>query len=588
MPCSLKQLNQPKYSFPVVLLGVLFLTILGDCGGSSKPAVFTALISITTLGCLWASKQEVPIIPVLWILGFTAYTAVLTTVSTAPEYSRHDLALIVNYALLLVGLLFSFKDKDNRLGICRLIRFTGLIISVLALIQFLTHNSSIPTWYGLISNQYADRVSSFFSNPNYLGEYCAICLIIAFVSFSYKSRFRCVLAGSEFLLLLSGIVLSGSRGAILASWIGLLLASTFLWKNRKRVWLAGALLLIQVTLLMAHGEAIHRTKAILATTTDPKTFAPSQGESLRMACWKGAILLWQKDPVTGVGPHLFTLRWHEVQPENVQANAHKVHSIWLQTLCEYGVIGFALLCFAVSYLSIITWRNRHCLDVTQLAGVCALAAILGYETFDFSFYTPTLGVLALCLVALVASQIKPTKGGIYLVYAFTLASLVWAGVNAFNVQKGDQLIAQAFSTKDIKTMRQSLLAAQHYQPKNDSLDLWLTRLETQEQLRLPKEQRNWELVRQHAVNGIANNRYALELRYLLAMSFIDQDRSKAETYIKAMMKVAPNSSKSVGFAVIFYRAIGNLNEAAKWENRMNYLLPFKVNSAPNAGNGENP
>ena len=572
----------------ILFLGLLLLVTVGFCGGAFNPTITAGLMSLFTLSCLPLLKRNgLPTLPIIGLVIACSYVGVLAFTSSAPYYSKQDWFTLLIYAVTSIGMLAVLKDSINREKVCRMIRWFGCILAVFALLQFVTGNETIFSLLGQIKNKYPGRIAVVFLNPNYLGEFCAVSLVLAFVSFIGQSTPKKAKYIAEFALLLVAITLSGSRGAVLASWVGLILAAILANKTaaRRRTLYVTVLLVSQFILLFSQGNAVNRTKTIL-TVAKPNVLANDHGESIRWSCWRGALKLWKQNPVEGIGPKLFTVRWHEVQPDNVQGNAFRVHSLWIQTLCEYGMLGLGLLLVGLGYLGRIVWLNKRRLDTTQLAGACGLAAMLGYETFDYSFYTPTFGILVITFVSLILSSVPYAQRLITPIYILLTCTLCWMGYSLLTSYHEGQFVQQAFAATDTKTIRTKLVEAQRCQPENDSIQLWSARLEAKLQMAIQPEHRDWAMTQRHVLAGLAVNPFALELKYIAAVSYFAQDPQLSEAYIQELNLHAPHSCKAAGLTYSYYNFTGNLTKAKQWEVEMNRLLQFKPDLANNPGNTE--
>lgn len=143
-----------------------------------------------------------------------------------------------------------------------------------------------------------------------------------------------------------------------------------------------------------------------------------------------ALRAWRSNPVWGIGPGQNQHRWPQfaASPDGVRAepghpetlrkprlmndyyHLYEVHSDWVQLLEEYGVVGFALFCFAYAGLAVLLLRRQgailkdgeglRALDRGLPLGVLLAAGVVSIQcTLDFSMQMPCIAWLFGFLIA---------------------------------------------------------------------------------------------------------------------------------------------------------------------------------------------
>lgn len=189
-------------------------------------------------------------------------------------------------------------------------------------------------------------------NSNYAGTFVAICLPLGFaVLAASKGQTRAGWTAAS-VAMAGYIVVSGSRGAVLAAGCGaipLLLARI---PAKALAGVAATALLAGAGLLGAGGgEWLGRWAALF----DPDY----RTNRVRLDIWAGTLEMAAAAPLQGVGPANFDKRFpphrragefaahHAPNPPNVFVMVENAHNGYLQALAEEGLVGAALLACAI-------------------------------------------------------------------------------------------------------------------------------------------------------------------------------------------------------------------------------------------------
>jgi O-antigen ligase len=191
--------------------------------------------------------------------------------------------------------------------------------------------------------------------------------------------------------LLLGIVLTGSRGGILATGatLAVMVASSG-FARRAVLRRVGAVVLVLVGLLVVHPGGI-------AARTD-KTSSSGRSDIWRVGihachqfCWAGSG--W------GTFSRVYTLELPKVPDARIltQGVAYEPHNIWLLLAVETGVLGFALALVGVLLTLLQVWRLPAGLRCPPLSGlVGTLVASFFLSNFEYKFFWLNLGYCLLC------------------------------------------------------------------------------------------------------------------------------------------------------------------------------------------------
>lgn len=203
------------------------------------------------------------------------------------------------------------------------------------------------------------------------------------------------LIGACMAFILHAILFSFSRGAMLATVIGVTI-SFFLIKKNSMHYSMFALLLV-AGFVMAGPEVRQRFL---------RTFEKKRGEheasaQSRLDLWKDCYVVFMRDPVFGCGPN----QWPLLASDFGWPEGKEAHSLWVQTATETGIPGITM--FAGFYLMCMwrCWRTLHTLSdrappwfgdscrmtIASLTGFGVAAQFVSLEALELPYYVALLG-----------------------------------------------------------------------------------------------------------------------------------------------------------------------------------------------------
>ncbi|HEY8993088.1 MAG TPA: O-antigen ligase family protein [Lacunisphaera sp.] len=270
-----------------------------------------------------------------------------------------------------------------------------------------------PTWIMLVqrqAGQFMGRSSGMFGIPNSLAGLLEVMIPMCFVLlFSRTVRPATkVLAAWLAALFVFAIVLTGSRGGWIALGLSLLTWPLVTGREWKRK-IAGTL----VVLLGVSGGVwgLYRGSEYARSRIEP--FLEGQFELSRPIIWKAGWQMWREGPWLGRGAASYNVLFDQYRPPGFLNEPEWTHNDYLNTLIDYGLVGFALWLAVGLVLGWAGWRavRRARRDVAAtdnffarakwklglLLGLLAYAFHLGV---DFHTKIPALAFLAAMLAAL--------------------------------------------------------------------------------------------------------------------------------------------------------------------------------------------
>lgn len=282
--------------------------------------------------------------------------------------------------------------------------------------------------WGWVNKLIFHRVSGTFVNPNHFAHYIAIILPMTFFlaaalwrktgnhetpaarRFAALIERHALMAGFIVLVAvacLAGILLSQSRGTIVAIAASCLAIAAMLPGRRFSRVLAGA----------AAGIVLVVTLALfLGTERTVERFAPQtieQNAEGRRGAIAAAARLWKRFPIFGAGYGTFPLIVSMEQQVDADRIYHHAHNDYLELGATGGLIGFtiAMAALLLGYAALVRMTfgtaSRELTSVRrafQIAALLSITIAMVHALFDFNFFIPANpSTLAVIVGAAVAS-----------------------------------------------------------------------------------------------------------------------------------------------------------------------------------------
>ena len=356
--------------------------------------------------------------PICWgVLAFVAYAVVCYLMAEVEFLARQEMIKVLVYAALFFAVVNNLHKQETTQIVGLTLIFLAMLISLYAVYQFLT--TSDHAWHLLKPEGYRKRGSGPFLNPNHLAGYLEMILPLA-LAFTLTGRFQMlmkVFLAYAALAIFAGLSSTISRGGWLAAATSLVVFFAWLW--RERDYRKRASIVLGVLVLVF---ALFLWKADIGPERRERFVVAAQVEDVRFRLWQPAVALWKDHFWFGAGPAHFDYRFRQYRPAGpvLQHRPDRVHNDYLNTLADWGLVGAAIVlsCWAAFYYQVFRgWkfvqRSQNDLGARRsnksafvAGGAIGLLAILVHSFWDYNMHVPANAILAVTLMAIVASHYR--------------------------------------------------------------------------------------------------------------------------------------------------------------------------------------
>lgn len=352
--------TKQRVRFDTILLGFYLLLLPLDFiklfdGSVSK---FVALLPIGMTILMRLSKLKVHTVDT-WILLFYLF---LNYVSTSYAYNfllakQRGTSLLLNYMMIIICSAFTRNKRET---------------------EFLKKSMVLSGWFVLgmmllfrkeIGGRLIVEIGGEVQDPNYMCGYLMFAWIYYIDRLVSKKNTLISVVGITFILL--GTFLSGSRGGLLALTFGglvYLLCSSNSGSIMKKI--ATTMLICVVVIFIFSNFVPDDIKNRYSIE-----FAMEDRGAGRLDIWKSIINNYKNfsDSEKLFGKGAANVRYY--------ANGQVAHNIWIETLCELGIVGLFVL--AVIYIRFIkhTYKLKDKLYFSVLMGYIAMTMTMSLYVY---------------------------------------------------------------------------------------------------------------------------------------------------------------------------------------------------------------
>ncbi len=374
------------YLFTLFALPLLFYPQGFDAYEIPKNIFFGVMTSLLIVGTLAysLSKEQVSfplskgqkrgLILLLTVLALSLLTSLRPEISFFGTYYRQGgvLNALTYIGFFLVGLVYlqgTPKEEERKVQLFfKTVFFSGLLVALYAILQKL----GLDIYESTTTDIFAGRSFSTLGNPTSLGTFLLFPLGAAAYFLATQKRAR-LLYGFGFLFLLTAMICSQSRGALLAVLLCTALLFVRHFKENKKV----LALLALASLLSLIGFAL-----VFSSNT--------RSLSSRFTIWESSAEILKESPFFGIGLENFSTAFEAhveeefFQYEDYRDLVDRPHNELLEAWIHLGFPG--LLVFLVYALFLVknVWVQKDAAKIFSSLTLLALALANG---FGFSLLT---------------------------------------------------------------------------------------------------------------------------------------------------------------------------------------------------------
>ena len=288
----------------------------------------------------------------------------------------------------------------SRRFLCAFLVALGVLAAALACYQHFVR----PDWLMLgrtQAEQFIGRSSGPFGIPNSLGVFMALLIppVGALAFGAGRPAALRITCGIALAALAAGFVLAISRGA----WIALTAAFVL-----KPILTPDRSIGRRVAAAAAAAAGAIAVAAVVYFAFPPMRARVDQlvrnaGERSRPVMWRAAWGIFEAHPILGSGAGSYDALFEAHRPEGNKDQPNYAHCDYLNTLSDYGAVGFVLVFGAAAAVAL------RCLHARGLAGaaVTGLLAFALHLLVDFDLKIPALAMIFATVAALVTGVAWP-------------------------------------------------------------------------------------------------------------------------------------------------------------------------------------
>lgn len=257
---------------------------------------------------------------------------------------------------------------------------SGTIQSLLSISQFLNQRVNAQKFLGLTERSPEQlgvlvvdsggrwlRSSGGFNDPNFLGGFLAVTLILGFylcAKTKYKKTILALLALNCF-----GLFFTFSRGSLLALTVALIFFLAGQRKNWQKLLPPLSVLILATGALVIIFSTLIFSRADLANRLEQKSLTE------RASQIRTAFDIFRQRPLIGVGLNNYTYTLYSANPGQPAYLYQEAENIYLLLLVELGIIGLALFLFLLTAIISLGIKNKNYWEL------CLIILLLGLGCF---------------------------------------------------------------------------------------------------------------------------------------------------------------------------------------------------------------
>ncbi len=305
--------------------------------------------------------------------------------------------------------------SQHRQHFVHLLILIGCVVAVLGYLSSAVYPQGNRLWWWFHVPPFPRKPVGGFFNANHYAGFIAMLSVTslgaAIADFRKRHWLWSSVALGAALTMAVCVVLSASRGAILA-WTAGVMMLTVITASRLRGRLRiGGFLVISIAILVGAAAMFQNdnARARMSTLRHPVTDSSVQP---RLSAWKGALRLWTHYPLIGAGANAFRFTYPQHKDAQHRAYRRFAENEVLHILAEGGIVGLALA--GALIVSVVRLLKRRVLSASNESGIaiCSVAALivgLVHGSVDFILHLPLYSMTLASILALGTEYTAPSS-----------------------------------------------------------------------------------------------------------------------------------------------------------------------------------
>jgi O-antigen ligase len=427
--------------------------------------------------------------PICWaVLAFLLYAIYRCQGAELAYAARQNLRCVITYGTLFFVIVNNLNRRESATVAAVALIAVGMGESLFALYQYITNPHYAQIWEVVKPVEYARRGSGTYVNPNSFAGFIEMVLPLA-LAYTAMSRFSAtvkVVLGYSALVMMAGVVVSQSRGGLMAVGVSLAVFCVVLI-FQPEYWKRGAaalavLVVAGVILMQQFGSVEDRFAEGLIDKGHGRDFY-----------WTAAEQIFQSHMWLGAGPGSFRYLYPTMANIYGQGTPMNAHNDYLNTLCEWGLAGFGIVMAAVGLLFAGVFRvwpfvRRGMSDIGSknssraafvLGASLGVLSILIHSVVDFNMQIPANAVTAITLMALLTAHwrfgterfwFNPGYAGKFLLAAAVAGGVWFMGREGAQAGREFYWLERGLNADTGEGQVEGLKKAQEIEPRNFMTD----------------------------------------------------------------------------------------------------------------------
>ena len=205
----------------------------------------------------------------------------------------------------------------------------------------------------------------------------------------------------------TGLVLSNSRGGILAMLAQIVIAALFLMR-RQSVALRAALVIVLVAGMLFGTFWVGGDRLASNFEAATNELATTRGGASRNEIWRATLKMFAAHPILGVGMGGYWIGITAYHDASGLMTPQEAHNDYLELLSSGGVIGFAIgLWFAVSVVRAARRNFSYEIRPIRLGAILGIVGVAAHSLVDFGLHILVNAIVFLALIMIATTRIDP-------------------------------------------------------------------------------------------------------------------------------------------------------------------------------------